>query len=133
VAKVKEPFNPFYAVLLVAGIVFAVTASAYGVMAITALRKGPIVRGESAGARLLVFLDEHGATLLTGELILLGIATVGVIGWDQVATSRAAARELANRTADPSIADCGLADRGLADRDATLDVEQGPDQLGGTP
>lgn len=102
-AKVKEPFNPFYALLLVAGILFSVSATAYGVMAFTAVRKGPIVEGPSSGQRLLVFLDDHGGKLLTGELIVLAIATVGVMFWDQRATSRAenaqlAATEVSERT-----------------------------------
>lgn len=95
VAKVKEPFNPFYAVLLLAGLLFAVSACAYGVMAFTALRNGPIVDGPSSGQQLLVFLDDHGGKLLTSELVLLGIATVGVIGWDQRATRIAEEKRLA--------------------------------------
>ena len=94
-AKVKEPFNPFYALLLVAGIVFSVSACAYGVMAFTAVKNGPIVDGPSAGQRLLMFLDDHGGKLLSGELAVLAIATVGVMFWDQRATSRATESELA--------------------------------------
>lgn len=99
-AKKKEPFNPFYALLLVAGFLFAITAFAYGVMSFTALHKGPIVAGPDSGQQLLVFLDQHGGMLMMGELVVLGIATVGVIGWDQIATSRASAREEANRAFD---------------------------------
>lgn len=92
-AKVKEPFNPFYAVLLVASILFSISACAYGVMAFTAMRNGPIVAGPASGQRLLVFLDVHGSKLLTAELILLAIATVGVMAWDQRATPRATAQQ----------------------------------------
>jgi hypothetical protein len=95
VAKVKEPFNPFYALLLVAGILFSVSACAYGVMAFTAVKKGPIVAGPSSGQRLLAFLDDHGGKLLAGELAVLAIATVGVMFWDQRAASRAESAQLA--------------------------------------
>lgn len=88
VAKTKQPFNPFYALLLVAGILFAVSACAYGVMAFTAVKNGRIVEGPSSSQRLLVFLDDHGGKLLTGELLVLAIATVGVMYWDQRAAGR---------------------------------------------
>lgn len=90
-AKVKEPFNPFYGLLLVAGILFSISACAYGVMAFTAVKNGPIAAGPSSGQRLLMFLDDHGGKLLSGELAVLAIATIGVMFWDQRATSRAEA------------------------------------------
>lgn len=93
VSRTKEPFNPFYAVLLVAGILFAITACAYGVMAFKGLGTGPLVDDSPSGQGLLAFLDRYGVLLLTAELLVLGIATGGVIGWDQWAMGRSAANQ----------------------------------------
>jgi len=96
VAKKKEPLNPFYPLLVLVGTLFSVTACAYGVMAFTAVRTGPIEAGEAAGQRLLVFLDQYGAALLAAQLVMLGIATVGAIGSDRYWIRRAALRATAN-------------------------------------
>ena len=37
----KKPINPFYVVLVIVGTAFAITASAYGVTAMRALRTDP--------------------------------------------------------------------------------------------
>ena len=78
--------------LVVVGTLFAVTAFAYGVMAFTAVQRGPIRPGATPGQRLLVFLDQHGTWILAGELALLAIATVGAIGSDRYWDERAARR-----------------------------------------
>lgn len=99
-AKAKEPFNPFYGLLIVMGTLFCVTACAYGVMAFTAVRTGPITAGEAPGARLLVFLDQQGAKLLAGELSLLAIATFGAMGFDRRVTLRAEREKRAKQISD---------------------------------
>ncbi len=74
--------NPFYALLIVSGTVFTITACAYGVMAFSAVQ-GTALDPEGNGTGLLAFLDRHGLTLLGAELALLAVATVGAIATDR--------------------------------------------------
>lgn len=78
----KKPFNPFYAVLVVVGAAFAVTACAYGVTAMRALRAAPIVGKPVQESSLTVFMAKHGNALLVGELMVLAVATVAAISTD---------------------------------------------------
>lgn len=76
----RRPFNPFYPLLVAAGVLFTVTATAYGVMAFTDVRGG---LPDPAEGGLLVALDRHGLKLLAAELLVLAIATVGAIASDR--------------------------------------------------
>lgn len=90
-AKKTSAVNPFYVLLVLAGIAFSLTACAYGVMTLRAVRgAGPVDLPASAGERLLVFLDAHGAWLMAAELATLGLATFGAIATDQYWMRRAA-------------------------------------------
>jgi hypothetical protein len=82
----NKPFNPFYALLVVLGIVFAITVCAYVVMMFK-LRTAEGI-SHSAGEWLVQFMDKHGFSLLIGELVLLGIATFAAIGTDEYWTKR---------------------------------------------
>ena len=86
--------NPFYVAVLVVGIVFSLTACAYGVMAFRQLR--PDLAAEAPHG-LLAWMAQHGDRLLIGELLLLTLATVGAIQTDRFWQRRA---ELAPRAAD---------------------------------
>ncbi|MBX9790560.1 MAG: hypothetical protein K2Y37_16700 [Pirellulales bacterium] len=78
----RERFNPFYVLLIGAGIAFSVTACAYGVMAFRALRVGaPQVEAAGQGG-LLVFLDQYGAAIMGIELVVLGICTFCAMALD---------------------------------------------------
>ena len=90
--KVKEAPNPFYILLIVAGIVFAVTACAYGVMAFHAVKTASATVDSIGVNWLLEFMAEHGTLLLGVELGVLAIATVGAIGTDQYWTAWQARR-----------------------------------------
>lgn len=83
----RRPVNPFYVLLVLTGIVFSVSACAYGVMAWRAIRVGPSASDE-AGRGLLTFLDQHGGKLLAGELAVLALATFGAIGTDSYWSQR---------------------------------------------
>jgi len=80
--------NPFYGLLLVAGIAFALTATTYGVMAFRGAR--PPVANAEADARdedgerhpLLIWMDNYGETALMAELALLAMFTFGAIATD---------------------------------------------------
>lgn len=76
-----EPVNPFYVLLIVVGTAFTLTACAYGVMMFKATQSvGRIDLGPPEG--LLGWLHLYGAKMLTGELLVLGVATVGAIVLD---------------------------------------------------
>ena len=74
----KRAANPFYVLLVVVGILFTVTAFAYGVMTVKQIRP----RAEQTSSQLMMFLDEHGLTLITVELAVLAFATVAAICTD---------------------------------------------------
>ncbi len=80
-AKAREPVNPFYVLLVLLGIVFLVTACAYGVMAYRAL--SPEVARQAKPHPLTEFLDDHGVELLGGELALLAAASFAAMGLDR--------------------------------------------------
>jgi hypothetical protein len=94
----KKPFNPFYVLLVIAGAVFAVTACAYGITAMRALRSHRDVAEASPQATALTeFIDEYGNRLLVGELVVLAVATVGAISTDGYWTRRAAERSTSEK------------------------------------
>jgi hypothetical protein len=74
----KKPINPFYSALVVVGVVFALTASAYGVMTVRGL--DPHRAGE---AGLVGVMERHGLTLLMVELAILAVLTFAAIGTDE--------------------------------------------------
>lgn len=79
----KKPVNPFYVLLVVVGAAFAVTACAYGVTTMRALRPTrAAAEAPPPRSSLTDFLNEHGETLLVGELLLLAVATIGAISTD---------------------------------------------------
>lgn len=85
-ARRPGPINPFYIVLVVAGMVFAITACAYGVMTFLAMQSS--YADDERG--LLAFLEEHGTVLLSVELAVLAAATFAAIGTDGYWDRRAA-------------------------------------------
>jgi len=81
----KAPRNPFYAVLGVVGFLFTITAAS---SCLTVLRG---VRPETARAEkspLEVFMHRHGTTVLTGQLVVLAVATVGAVALDEYRTRK---------------------------------------------
>ncbi len=68
-ARRKQAINPFYPLLVIAGVAFAITACAYGIMALKAMTPD----GGDQTHPLLVFLDQHGMMLLGGELAVLAV------------------------------------------------------------
>ncbi|MCC6492384.1 MAG: hypothetical protein IT424_05125 [Pirellulales bacterium] len=84
----KKRRNPFYILLIPVGIVFVVTAFAYGFMAFQAVNAVRAEAGRHAGHPLFQWLRLHGDLALLVELAALAALTVGAIGtdrwWDQV-------------------------------------------------
>jgi len=87
----SKPTNPFYALLLVVGVVFAITACAYCVMTV----RGLDPRADEVG--LMGVLSEHGLIMLVVELVALGILTFAAIGTDDYWTRRAAESGIGNQ------------------------------------
>jgi cytochrome b len=86
----KKSANPFYGLLVVAGLAFVVTAAAYGVMAVRETRAA--VSGQAvAEHKLMKWMHDHGNTALLTELAILGACTFGAIGTDDFWQRRAAA------------------------------------------
>jgi hypothetical protein len=96
--KGKGPLNPFYPVLVLAGIVFCVTACAYGVMAYRGASATLSATQDEAGG-LIGFLERRGGLLLGVELAILAAATAGAIALDEYRSRRAQSAELAERQA----------------------------------
>jgi hypothetical protein len=88
--KRSEKFaNPFYGLLLAAGIAFALTAICYGVMAFHDAR--PVIDAPvpQADHPLLAWMRERGEAALIVELAFLALFTMGAIGTDDYWQRRA--------------------------------------------
>jgi hypothetical protein len=85
----KKSANPFYALLVAAGVAFVVTAAAYCVMAYR--EREAVMTAESTEDEhpLMVWMSQHGTTALLGELGVLAAATFGAIGTDDFWQRRA--------------------------------------------
>ncbi len=82
----KKPVNPFYVLLVLVGIAFCVTASAYGLMTYRATHA--VASVSDRGHTLWPLFDEYGAWLLAVELALLTLFTIGAIATDEYGRSR---------------------------------------------
>jgi hypothetical protein len=89
----KKTFNPFYVLLIPAGLVFAVTAFAYGYMAFQAVNAIRAEAGAHAGHPLFQWLRAHGDAALLIELALLAVLTVAAIATDKLWDRAAAASD----------------------------------------
>jgi integral membrane sensor domain MASE1 len=94
----KALYNPFYVLLLVAGLAFVVTACAYGVMAFRGT-KGETLWQESPG--LLVFLDRHGALVMGIQIGVLAVASAGAMLTDNFWKRRAERYAPSERASPP--------------------------------
>jgi hypothetical protein len=80
--------NPFYSLLLVAGIAFALTATAYGVMAFREARPRPTDAMDADATEitaehpLMAWMSNHGEAALLTELGFLAVFVFGAIGTD---------------------------------------------------
>jgi multisubunit Na+/H+ antiporter MnhB subunit len=81
-AKQTQFRNPFYALLLVAGIIFSVTACAYCVMAFRAVLPGQAAEASLSGEGLMQMLDRYGVWIFVVEIAVLAVAAVGAITTD---------------------------------------------------
>ena len=85
----SQPVNPFSVLLLMAGIAFAITACAYGVMTVRQLSASRVPGyrftsdAESQSKDFNQLVDAYGPRVMIIELVLLGVGTVGAILYDQ--------------------------------------------------
>lgn len=95
--------NPFYGLLLIAGLAFSVTAVCYGVMAFREARPAAVANGAKANEQhpLLVWMSKHGEKTLLIELAFLAAFTFGAIGtddfWQRRTKTKNSSEETANR------------------------------------
>jgi hypothetical protein len=92
--------NPFYGLLIATGIVFALTAISYGVMAFREAR--PIAGADQGVAAkpddpLMVWMNHHGEAALLTELAILAAFTFAAIGTDSYWQQRATIRNNPNQ------------------------------------
>lgn len=88
----KKSANPFYVLLVIAGMSFAITATAYVVLAFRESR--PVATADSAGIAiqehpLMVWMSRHGNATLLAELGFLAVFTFAAIGTDSYWQRRA--------------------------------------------
>ena len=92
-----KPTNPFYIVLLIAGVIFVVTACSYIVMTINARDLSLGAQEDPSSKRFVEIVDRYGFAALMIELGVLAGATFAAIATDEYWTRRA---ELESRRRD---------------------------------
>jgi hypothetical protein len=92
----RQAINPFYPLLVIAGVAFAVTAFAYGVMALKAISPAD----GDAKHPLLVFLDDHGMALMAVELGALAVTCFLAMGTDRFWSRRGADEKVDSASSD---------------------------------
>ena len=81
-AKKTERTNPFYVLVVLVGIAFVVTASAYGMMSFLEIRRFAPDTPQTEESPLWNYLRQEGDTLLKWEIAILVAGTVGSLVWD---------------------------------------------------
>jgi hypothetical protein len=89
VKRYQKSANPFYVLLVIAGLAFAITATAYGVMAFRDARprdNAALTASETPAPEtehpLMEWMRRHGEVALLSELGALAICTFAAIGTD---------------------------------------------------
>jgi len=94
----RKSANPFYALLVVCGTAFVVTAAAYGVMTVREAQLPTAASAESAEHPLIAWMDRYGNAAILVELALLGVSTVAAIATDEFWQRRATSKHQATAT-----------------------------------
>lgn len=80
--------NPWSVLLVLVGLAFTLTASAYAVMAVRKLDASRALQGGDPNPWLIEFLDRHGAELMVAELAALAIVVAAAIASDRWRSGR---------------------------------------------
>ena len=99
-ASQPKPTNPFYIVLLIAGVLFVVTACAYVVMTVKARDTNASGQENPSSKRFVEIVDRYGFAALMIELGVLAGATFAAIGTDDYWTRRAEREALQQQNED---------------------------------
>jgi hypothetical protein len=83
VAPKKRSRNPFYPLLVLVGVVFAITACGFAVMMVSDINSTGELDPASGGG-LIQFFQDHGFSALMIELAVLALATFGAILTDEM-------------------------------------------------
>ena len=84
----KSP-NPFYIPLVLVGLLFCITACAFGVMTVKGLQPAAAdAASTESGREFMSWIDENGFRLMMIELGALAVLTFAAIGTDTYWTER---------------------------------------------
>lgn len=97
--------NPFYALLIPAGMAFSITACAYGYMAFVQVNSLRSEATRHAGSSMFRLLNAHGTMILLAELAVLAVLTVAAIATDDWWTRPREESEVQPPAASDSLAD----------------------------
>ena len=79
--------NPFYPLLVLVGLAFAITTCGFAVMMVRGINATSELDPASDGG-IIQFFQEHGFTALMIELAVLALATFGAIATDEMWADR---------------------------------------------
>ena len=88
----KKSANPFYALLIIVGIAFVITAMSFWIMSLQTLQSVQAPDADQPPHPLVAWVAAHGVTALLVELALLAVCTAAAIGTDDYWQRRAEAR-----------------------------------------
>ena len=84
----RRAINPFYPIVVVTGVLFCITAFAYGVMMVRQLREAGGLHSAERPEGFTELIDKYGVLLMTGELVALGLSTVAAMATDRLFSRR---------------------------------------------
>lgn len=88
----RVAFNPFYLLVVAAGVAFFITACAYGVMALRSFQLPSAGAAAAAPSALMDWLDLHGTRLMLSEVAVLGVGALAAMATDSYWTHLSARR-----------------------------------------
>jgi len=116
--------NPFYPLLVVVGLAFAITACGFAVMMVRDMSPSAEMESDGGGA-MIQFFQDHGFTALMIELGVLALATFAAIATEEFWTDQADVPAMTPPTPSPKplgpkpLGPKPLGPKPLGDNDAT--------------
>jgi len=101
--KRKQFTNPFYVLLILAGLAFLVTACTYGVMTYRTLDAVGVAAADEHP--LMTWIDEHGMMLMLVQVLLIGVFSVVAMMtdkfWESLGKEKTTPDHSSNEGANP--------------------------------